>query len=95
MAIGPDKVRLQTVIDRKLADRIHSLAQRMEVSDSAMVYMLLEAVVANESWIINAVTTEFAKKVGRALGLSGTDRDRFVEAQTENELVDGNVTDKP
>lgn len=81
MPVGPDKVRLNTTIDRKLADKIHALAERMKVSDSAMAYMLLEAAVDDEAWIVKAVTSAIGKKIGRALGLAGTDRKRFVEAE--------------
>ena len=83
MPIGPDKVRLHTTIDRRLAEKIHELAERMALSDSAMAYVLLEEAVADKEWIIRLVTNYYAKRAAGALGILGKDRQRFIDAQDE------------
>lgn len=83
MPIGPGKRRVQAIIDENLAAKIQDIAQRMEVSESTCIYMLLDCVVANEGWLIRAVTSQFGKKLGRLLGIAGKDRDRFVDANSE------------
>lgn len=83
MPVGPGKRRVQAIIDDELAAKIQNLAQRMEVSESTCIYMLLDCVVTNESWLIKAVTSQFGKKLGRMLGIAGTNRDHFIEANRE------------
>ncbi len=68
MAIAEDNVRVQSIIDRKLADKITELGERLGVSQSKMVYYLLEAAVEDEEWIIKTVTSKFAQKIYAAFG---------------------------
>jgi len=68
MSIAEENVRVQSVIDRKLAEKITELGDRLGVSQSKMIYLLLEAAVEDQEWIIKAVTGSFARKVYSALG---------------------------
>lgn len=83
MPVGKGKRKVQAVIDEELAVRIQDLAKRLQVSESTCIYMLLDSVVDNEGWLIKLVTTRFGTRIGRLLGISGTDRDRFIEANAE------------
>ncbi len=67
MAIGDDKVRIQTIVDKKLGAKIDELAQRMRLSQSAMAAMLLEAAVQDNEWIIKVVSSNFARKLKSAV----------------------------
>lgn len=69
MAISEDNVRFQTVITKELAAEIGRLAGRMGMSESRMAAMLLEAAVRDEGWIVEAVSSNFAKKLYKAFGI--------------------------
>jgi hypothetical protein len=88
MGIPANKVRLQTVVDKPLAEKIRELAGRMGVSESAMCYLLLEAVVSNDEWLIRIATSSWARKLGRALGIAGTDLARFLEQNDQPHVDD-------
>lgn len=72
MALGKEKIMIQTAVEKELADKIADLAERMNVSVSKISAMLLEAAVENESWIIKAVTSRLAKQMYAALGIRKT-----------------------
>lgn len=75
MPLGPDKVRLQTVVDRRLAEQIRDLAkQRMRLSESALVATLLEGAVKDNAWIIKVATSKAAMGLAQIIGAVGTDR---------------------
>lgn len=67
MPIPDDKVRLQTIVDRKLARKIESMAGRLGVGQSRMIYYLLDAALQDEAWIAQAIPGTFAKRVRSAL----------------------------
>ena len=68
MAISDDKVRLQAVVDRKVARKIELFADRMGLSQSKMMALLLESAVENDEWAIRLVTSNFARRVEAAFG---------------------------
>lgn len=74
MPLGPDKVRLQTVVDRRLAEQIRDLAKRMKLSESALVATLLEGAVKDNAWIIKVATSKAAMGLAQIIGAVGTDR---------------------
>lgn len=86
MAISEDKLRVQSVIDKKLADKINELAERMECSQSKLIYMLLEAVVADEGWMIKLMTTQFGKSVAKRLGILGRNAEKYRSMPEPEEL---------
>jgi hypothetical protein len=67
MPIPDDKIRLQTIVDRKLARKIEDMANRMGIGQSRMIYHLLDAAVQDETWVARAITGRFAKRVRIAL----------------------------
>ena len=67
MPIPDHKVRLQTIVDRKLARKIEDMAARMGIGQSRMIYYLLDAVVQDEAWVARAIAGTFAKRVRTAL----------------------------
>jgi hypothetical protein len=66
MAIPENKVTIQIIVDRSLAEKIDKLAERMETSQSKMGAMLLEAAVEDEGPIIKFVTSDISKRIIRA-----------------------------
>jgi plasmid maintenance system antidote protein VapI len=93
MPLGPDKVRLQTVVDLPLAEKIRDLAKRMQLSESALVYALLERAVESEGWVIKAVTTSTARRLARLFGISGDQRAKL--EQVDKDLEEFEEDQKP
>lgn len=52
MAQTGNKVRLQAMVDKDLAEKIRQLADALRISESAMVSALLEEAVSTDEWII-------------------------------------------
>lgn len=67
MPIPDHKIRLQTIVDRKLARKIEAMATRMGIGQSRMIYYLLDAAVQDEAWVARAIAGTFAKRVRTAL----------------------------
>jgi predicted O-linked N-acetylglucosamine transferase (SPINDLY family) len=67
MPIPDSKVRLQTIVDRKLARKIEDMANRMGIGQSRMIYYLLDAALQDEAWAARAIAGTFAKRVRTAL----------------------------
>ena len=67
MPIPQDKIRLQTIVDRKLARKIEDMASRLGIGQSRMIYYLLDAAVQDEAWVARSITGTFAKRVRTAL----------------------------
>lgn len=69
MPVSDDKIQVTTVLERKLDERISNLADRMGVSKSSMIAMLLDAAIEENERIIQIVTSRFAKRLASAFGL--------------------------
>jgi hypothetical protein len=67
MSIPVDKIRLQTIVDRGLAREIASMARRMRIGQSRMIYHLLEAALQDKAGVARVVAGTFAKRVRKAL----------------------------
>jgi hypothetical protein len=89
MAMGSDKVRLQTVVDLPLAEKIRDLAKRTQLSESALVYALLERAVESETWVIKAVTSSTGRRLARLFGITGGTQRAKLE-QVDKDLSDAN-----
>lgn len=85
MPLGPDKVRLQTVVDLPLAEKIRDLAKRMHLSESALMYALLERAVESDGWVIRAVTTSTARRLARLFGVTGDQREKLLQVDKDLE----------
>ncbi|MEX0701308.1 MAG: hypothetical protein WD069_04370 [Planctomycetales bacterium] len=68
MAVSENKVRVQAMVDSGLERKLNELADRMGVSQSQMMYWLLEAAIEDNEWIIGMVTGKFATKMREVLG---------------------------
>ncbi len=64
-----DKVRITVTIDRRLAEKVTELAQRMNASQSKMASMLLEAGLEDNEAIIRLVTSRVVTGLRDALGM--------------------------
>jgi hypothetical protein len=67
-----DKVRITVTIDRRSAEKVAELAQRMNASQSKMASMLLEAGLEDHEWIIRLVTSRVVTGLRDALGMWNT-----------------------
>jgi hypothetical protein len=83
MPIGPGKRRVQAIIDDELAGKIQDLARRLQVSESTCIYMLLDSVIANESWMVKLVTSRFGSRFAKLFGIAGTNREKYVDANRD------------
>ena len=63
MAIGPDKVRIQVIVDKAVAAKVEDLAARMRWSGSKMASVLLEEAIKDNEFVIRVVTSPFAEGV--------------------------------
>ncbi len=62
-----EEVRITVTVSQETADRIETLADRMNASHSKMASWLLEAALDNETWIIKIVTSRVVKGLRAAL----------------------------
>jgi hypothetical protein len=64
-----EKVRITVTIDRRSAEKIAELSQRMKASQSRMASMLLEAGLEDNEAIIRFVTSRVVIGLRDALGM--------------------------
>jgi len=68
-----DKVRITVCIDRRSAEKIAELSQRMNTSQSRMASMLLEAGLEDNEAVIRFVTSRVMTGLRDALGMWSTE----------------------
>ena len=68
MAIGKNKVKMQTVIDKELAEKIDYFAERFDVSQSKMISMILEIAIENDAWLMETMSSSAVKKIISVFG---------------------------
>lgn len=62
-----DTRRLQVTVGTATGAKIEELALRLNVSESKMVELLLDAAIEDNEWIIRAVTSRWAKALREVL----------------------------
>ena len=68
MAVAEDKVRLQTIVSKKVAEKVDFYAERFEVSQSKMVAMIVESCIEDDAVLLQICSSAAVKKIARALG---------------------------
>ena len=63
------KVKIQTVVDKNVADQIDYFAERFEVSQSRMAALILEVCLETDSGLMEAMSSRAVKKVLSAFGM--------------------------
>jgi len=58
-----NKVRLQAMVDPDIAEKVKELAERLEMSQSAFLGLIVKHGIEDEEWIIRAVTSRYVKPV--------------------------------
>jgi antitoxin component of RelBE/YafQ-DinJ toxin-antitoxin module len=98
MAISEGKVVVQGVVDKDLREKIKALADRMAMTESRMIGMLLSAAVSDQAWIIRAVTSDLSKRLVTAFGVEipkdADERERW-ENEKESKKKGGRVKGNP
>lgn len=54
-----NKVRLQAMVDPDLAEKVKELSDRLDMSQSMFLGILIKHAVEDEEWIIRLVTSRF------------------------------------
>ena len=63
MADRPDETRVQVPLSNTTIEKIDELANRLNIGRGRMASMLVEAGIANEEWLIKAVTSKFFEPI--------------------------------
>lgn len=66
--IGQDKVRVQVVMTRDLAEKVKTLAETMEASQSAMCSRLIGLAMRDNDWLIKKLTSRIGPVLLRMAG---------------------------
>jgi len=62
-----EKVRLQVIVDKPLADKIDELAGKMHMSRSEFVAAMIEENIGCEEWMVKFVTSRFMEPVRQVI----------------------------
>lgn len=71
MTAKESTVRYQLTVKAATGEKINELADRMNVSQSKMIEMLLETAIEDNEWLIKAVTHRWSKAIIDTLGKVG------------------------
>lgn len=59
------KVRVQAMVDPDLAEQVKELSDRLDMSQSMFLGILIEHAVKDEAWIIRLVTSKYVDPIRR------------------------------
>lgn len=74
MAEHDASIRYQLTVKREIGEKINELASRMNLSQSKMVELLLDAAIEDNEWMIKLVTSRWAKIFADVLKPTGKGR---------------------